>query len=469
MNRTQDSSGKSRRMVALAVSTAMAAGLLTGCAAQSAPRADVSASRAEASLAKGKPQQAVEHAEAAVLAEPQNASYRAMLASAYLDAGRFASAESTFRDAMKLGDNSTKTALSLALALDGQAKYQQADTLLRDWEDQIAPADLGLAYALSGDAGRGIQVMSNAIRGGENTAKMRQNLAYAYALAGRWQEARLMAAQDVPANQVGDRMEEWAEMAQPQAWQTRVAALLGAPAGVVDAGQPAHLALVNNPSVQQLAAEARGLAAPSTELAAVDSPAPAAVAHSAPDQELPPVPKVAPQAAIASAPATKPADSRDFNSAFAAITPVGHAIAQVAQDTLRFVSQPVVQTTPARQERAPRSARAPSSTPLHVAAADRSSGTHFVQLGSFASEQGARRAWDIYAKRYPELSDHSMLITRAIVGGKHYWRVSAAGFGLASSQAMCGRVKNAGGACFAYAQGRPLPGAIDSGTRLALR
>jgi len=55
------------------------------------------------------------------------------------------------------------------------------------------------------------------------------------------------------------------------------------------------------------------------------------------------------------------------------------------------------------------------------------------------------------------------------VRGKHYWRVSAAGFGLASSQSMCGRVKSSGEGCFAYAESRPLPGAIDTGTRLALR
>ena len=222
MNRT----AKSNRMIGLAVTSAMAAGLLTGCATQQAPRADLSASRAEAALAKGKAQTAVQHAEAAVLAEPQNAAYRAMLGSAYLDAGRFASAETTFNDAMKLGDNSARTALSLALALDGQAKYDQAAGLLHDWESQIAPADLGLAYALSGQPGQGIQVMANAIRGGENTAKMRQNLAYAYALAGRWKEARLMASQDVPANLVGARMEEWSAMAAPQAWQTRVASLI---------------------------------------------------------------------------------------------------------------------------------------------------------------------------------------------------------------------------------------------------
>ncbi|MGZ3172589.1 MAG: tetratricopeptide repeat protein [Croceibacterium sp.] len=451
------SNANSKRMMGLAVTSAMAAGLLTGCATHPAPRADLSASRAEAAMAKGKPQLAVEHAEAAVLAEPRNASYRAMLASAYLDAGRFASAESTFNDAMKLGDNSTRTALSLALALDGQGKYQQAAALLSDWESQIAPADLGLAYALSAKPDRGVEVLSNAIRNGENTPKMRQNLAYAYALAGRWKEARIMASQDVPANQVGDRMEEWAQMAQPTAWQTRVAALIGAPAGVADAGQPAQLALANNPGVEQLATEATAAASPATALAANDTPV--ATPQPAAHEELPPVGDAAPQLAVANYPAPKTAEPSDFQAAFASVAPAGGSIAQVTQDAMRFVSQPAVQTAAVRHGAAPR----------YASAAKQSAGSHLVQLGSFASAQGARRAWGIYSKRYPELSNHQMVISEAVVGGKHYWRVSAAGFGLASSQAMCGRVKSSGEGCFAYAEGRPLPGAIDTGTRLAFR
>jgi hypothetical protein len=360
---------------------------------------------------------------------------------------------------MKLGDNSTLTALSLALALDGEGKFDQAVAVLSDWEKEIAPADLGLAYALSGRPDRGVEIMANAIRGGDNTPKMRQNLAFAYALAGRWKEARLMASQDVPANQVGDRMQEWAQMAQPQAWQVRIASMIGAPAGVRDAGQPVELALANNPSVEQLATEASAYAAPKSELAANDAPA-AAPQGPAVSAELPP--EAAPQVAVANYPAPPTAEPSDFKSAFASYAPSGGSIAQVTQDALRFVQQPVVQTAAVRQGAAPRAAAA--------AASKQSVGSHLVQLGSFASEQGARRAWGIYTRRYPDLRDHQMVITQAVVRGKHYWRVSAGGYGLASSQAMCGRVKSSGGdGCFAYAQGRPLPGAIDTATRLALR
>jgi Flp pilus assembly protein TadD len=456
MNRT----ATNRRMIALAATTAMAAGLLTGCATQSAPRADLSASRAEAALAKGKTSDAVEHAEAAVQAEPRNAAYRVVLGSAYLDAGRFASAETTLNDAMKLGDNSARTALSLALALDGEGKYQQAVALLSDWEKDIAPADLGLAFALSGRPDHGIAIMEGAIRGGDNTPKMRQNLAFAYALAGRWREARVMASQDVPANKVGDRMQEWAQMVQPRAWQSRVASLIGAPAGVVDRGQPVELALANNPSIEQLATEASAYAVPKAELAdneeTVTVPQPQ-VAHT----ELPAIADAAPEVAVASDPAPKAAEASDFKAAFAGYAPSNGPVTAVAHDTQRFVRQPVPQAAAVRRDAAPRAANA--------AVARQSAGTHLVQLGSFASEQGARRAWGIYVKRYPELAAHRMVISQALVRGKHYWRVSAGGYGLASSQAMCGRVKSGGEGCFAYAEGRPLPGAIDTGTRLALR
>jgi Flp pilus assembly protein TadD len=427
----------SNRVLGIAVTSALTGVLLSGCMTAKAEPANVAASRAVGALVAGKAEQAVRHAEAAVEAEPHNAAYRATLGSAYLDSGRFASAATTFRDAMQLGDSSPRTVLSLALALTGEGRLTEAAALLSDHESQIATADLGLALALAGEPGRGIHLMGNAIRGGENTAKMRQNLAFAYALAGRWREARLMAEQDVPANQVPDRIEQWAMLAQPGASQQRVAGLLDVPAGVADAGQPIALALANNPSIEQLAAEA----APPAEL-----PALAVAETPVPTIELPPV-------------AAEPAPPRDFAAAFASAAQ-SRAVAQtVAQDSARF-AEPVARSEPVR-----------ASTPAPAAArvARQDDGTHLVQLGSFSTEQGARRAWTIYQNRYPELAGHRMVISEAVVHGKHYWRVSAAGFAQSGATAMCGKVKSSGEGCFAYAEGRPLPGAIDTGTRLARR
>ena len=437
MQRSANSNRVIGPKIAWAVTTAIAGALLSGCATQTAAPASISASRAEAALAAGHHGQAISHAEAAVLADPQNPAYRAVLGSAYMDAGRFASAATSFDDAMQLGDNSARTALSLALALTGAGKTSEAAALLNDWQKEIATADVGLALALAGQPDRGVHLMSNAIRAGDNTPKMRQNLAYAYALAGRWREARLMAAQDVPADQVSDRIAEWATTSAPEASQARLAKLLDVPASAHDAGQPAQLALANTPSMEQLASEASaGTASELPPLAAADAPA----------GELPPLASLDPSAVPARYEAPPVERPSNFSSAFNAAAAVPAA---VTQDTSRFV-----QPGPQRAE---------------PVVAQRADGTHLVQLGSFASEQGARRAWGIYANRYPELAGHQMVISEAVVKGKRYWRVSAGGYVRATASSMCGRVRTGGQGCFAYAEGRPLPGAVDAGVLMARR
>lgn len=93
-----------------------------------------------------------------------------------------------------------------------------------------------------------------------------------------------------------------------------------------------------------------------------------------------------------------------------------------------------------------------------------------MQLGSFLSEAGAQRAWGIYVDRYPELANREPVITQAVVNGRNYWRVSAGGFDNASSRAMCNRVDASNGeGCISWAANSPLPGAIDTGVRLARR
>jgi Flp pilus assembly protein TadD len=483
------------RMTGLAVGTAMAGVLLAGCTTAAAPRADLSAASAETALAEGRTDRAVRLAEQAVEADPHNASHRALLGKAYLDAGRFASAQASFDDAMALGDLSPRTALSLALTLTAQAKYTEAAALLNDWEGHIATADLGLALALSGQPERGIHLMSNAIRAGDNTVKMRQNLAYAYAVAGRWRESRAMAAMDVPAGEVGNRMEQWAAMASPDAYQQRVARLLGVPAGVSDHGQPVHLALGNTPGVNQLAAEATALAAAPVVEASGELPAvPAVLASAAPLMAVPVQAAELPSVGAASlAPATfqqresaRPASFAQafapetgapvMNDAqsFATPTPVAAATAAragapSAAPSGRYAQPRVSGQAPARTTAASSAAAAPASR-----SAPATDGSHLVQLGSFSSEQAARRAWGIYVARYPELANHEMVITEANVRGRHYFRVSAGGFDRSASRSMCGRVNSTSSdGCISWAAASPLPGALparaDNGTRLARR
>ena len=450
---------KTTRLAALALTTALATAALSGCTTKAAPPATLSASKAQSALGEGEVSEAIAHAEAAVLAAPRDAQYRAMLGAAYLEAGRFQSAATSFQDAMSLGDNSPRTALSYALAQTAVGNYPKAVAVLDDWRDDLDPADLGLALALAGRPDEGANVLANALRAGQNTAKVRQNLAYAYALQGNWRAARLMVAEDVPADQVGARIAEWARAVQPEMYQARVAKLLGAPV-VRDAGQPIGLALTNHPSSEQLAAEAAALAQPIT------GEAPHALASAAPAGELEPV-DPAPQLALAAPRVAAPTDVR---TAFAAPAPAGATPAQITESMVAFISNPVVQKMPARygaEAAPPRETRTIAETA--AAATDAADGKHLVQLGSFASREGARRAWGIYAREYQGLDRYRMVITEAQVRGKTYYRVSAGGLERADARSMCSTVKARGQGCFAWAEGRPLPGAVDTGVRMARR
>lgn len=447
------------RMIALAASTALASLALGGCTTSTAPRAEVSAGKAQAALEKGRSGQAIDHAEAAVLAEPRNPGFRAMLGAAYMEAGRFQSAATSFEDALALGDVAPRTALSLALAQIASGNRQAATATLDRWQDSIDPADLGLALALAGDTRRGTEVLAAQLRGGNNTPKIRQNLAYSLALLGDWRAARLMAAEDVPADQLDARLSSWAEVARPEDHHARVAALLSVPV-VADSGQPAALALNNNPGTTGLALEAAQQVPAAGELPPVGM----AQAEPAPGYPLPVAPRAEPARDFAAAFAGNAANAEPAAPA----RPVARPVAMQAGDA---ADQPVPAASPRPAGRqlaaAPVAAEQPAAA--SAASARQSPDTHLIQLGSFSSEASAKRAWGIYAKRYPQLSAHDMVITRAVVRGKTYWRVSAAGFGRASAGAMCSTVRRSGEGCIAWAANRPLPGAVDRGIRMAAR
>ena len=436
------------------------------------PKPDQAAAKAQDALRKGEIDKAIALAEAAVQAAPREPAYRALLGQAYLRAGRFQSAITALNDAMTLGDNSARTALALALANTAAGNNREALAILNDWRDAIPATDLGLALALAGDTGRGVALLHDRLRAGDTAPKLRQNLAYAFALDGRWREARMMVSQDVPANQVDARLSGWAAQAAPGAHQARVAGLLGAPVRS-DPGMPTQLALNASSEVQQAAAEQTAV------LPEVSVSAPAEVAAAVPS-ELPPIdgqPVAAPVEVAAYTPPTAPvvevaaaepvvpagAPTEQFNQAF-------------ASNETQFVSNPVVQAVPARAEparmavrpvrAAPRYAAAPAAprraAPPRLAGARVATapvqaravtggGTHLVQLGSFSSQQGARRAWGIYAAANPSLKNFKMTITKATVRGKVYYRVAAAGFDARGATSWCSSLKQSGGACFAYA------------------
>lgn len=434
-------------IVGAVAAIAIASGSFSG-AVVAKPSPDKSLAAAQVALGKGQIDKAISLAETAVAGNPREPSYRALLGQAYLRAGRFDSAVTTLDDAMKLGDNTGKTALALSLANIAAGDARAAVAILDDWRDAIPASDLGLALALAGESTRGVAVLADALRGGENTVKLRQNLAYAYALDGRWREARTMVAQDVPANLVDGRISDWAMKAKPEDHKLRIAALLGAPLRA-DPGQPTTLALVNSAAAEQLAAERS--AAP---LVAAAAPAPVP-AYAAAPVELPAVADVSPAAATELA-SYAPVDAAPEPAVEA---PVYAAPAPVQQAGVTFVSTPVVQALPTRYKAkpAPRTMAAAKAAPkaapayrMAAAGAGAAGGAHAIQLGSFKSPQGARRAWGYYAAKNPELKNFRMVITPAKVKGRDYWRVAAAGMNAGGAQGMCSAVKSRGGVCFAY-------------------
>lgn len=417
-----------------AVALAAGAGLAPK-AVVAKPTPDKIAVQARKALDGGQVEKAIQLGENLVAANPQEAGYRAILGQAYLRAGRFESAAQALDEAMQLGDNSARTALALALATSGAGRNEQAVAVLDDWRDAIPAADLGLAYAMAGQTERGIGVLIGALRGGENTPKLRQNLAYAYALDGRWREARIMASQDVPADKLDERISSWASRAKPEDSRLRVAGLIGAPLRS-DAGMPARLALNASPAEQQLAVETSD--EPAAPAFAANGELPAVQAQPVQQVSLPPV--SAPSVAM------QPAKLAFVENPVIQQVPVslpGHAPVAKAKRPVASLA-----AAPGRAMKRP-------VQPVTAPAVSKGS-THAIQLGSFFSEQGARRAWGQYVARNPELRDFRMVITTANVRGKTYWRVAAAGLDGRGAGGLCAKVKARGGVCFAYAtSGRP--------------
>ncbi|WP_423142002.1 tetratricopeptide repeat protein [Parablastomonas sp. CN1-191] len=436
-----------RLILPLGLAGVAAAAMIAGSSVVAAPKADELLAKAQDMLRSGKTDKAIAMVEAAVAANPGDPAYRATLGAAYLRAGRFDSAATALSDALTLGDSSARTALSLALAQVALGHDREAVAVLDDWRDAIPAEELGLALALAGQGERGVAVLTGAVRD-NNSVKARQNLAYAYALAGEWRGARIAMAQDVAPDQIDNRIGQWAEVARPEDFRLRVARLIGVPL-VTDPGQPSQLALNVAPAAAPVLAQAAPAAQPGGELPALAAaqpmapvavPAPVQVAEAAPVRVA--LPEVQPAAAA----------------------PVASGNVKVT-----FVSVPVIQALPMRSAQTPiRTAAVPvrarvALAPVHPRNTPVRAGNHMVQLGSFSSEAGARRSWALYTAKSPSLKNYRMALTTAQVNGRTYWRVAAAGLDPVAANGACSRIKAGGGMCFAYAAPKSAPAVATRG------
>lgn len=412
-----------------------------GKAASQAANAAKSATKA---LTKQKVDQAIGFAESAVEWQPRNADYRMLLGQTYLTAGRFQAAEQSFSDTLTLNPELERAALNLALSQAALGKRDAARSTLADYRDKLPAADFGLALALAGEPEEAVRVLEFATRASDATPKARQNLAFAYALAGKWANARVMAVQDLTADAAEARLGEWAMLVRPEASSSQVASVLGVKAGS-DAAQPTRLALAPAAAPVQTAQIAPA------QVFAAEKPIPAPVAA-----------PVAVAAAPEAAPVFETAPARVAVASPAPVAP----LLQAAPSPMREAVAPEFVF---KQHAAPAAPRATLRPAVMVRSV--SNGRFVVQLGAFATPGNAERAWSKLSSRF-HLGSYDPISGFTKVSNVSLTRLAISFGTREDANRVCNRIKAGGGVCFVRAKEGDAPAQWvrrNTGTKLASR
>ena len=291
------------------------------------------------------------------------------------------------------------------------------------------PADVGLAMALAGQPGNAIALLDEAARRPGADGRTRQNLALAHALAGDWINARAIAAQDIPANEVDARMAAWMTLAGPRNPAQQIASLIGVTQSAGDPGQPVRLALRDGGP--QMAASTP---APQP-VAAVETPVDPAVAQPTQMAET----TVFEDPAFA-APSPVPAD--------ASVAP-SVELAEIGPPAMRLPD--VAQTLDAlRREPVALSNRLPRVAELRRAAEVRFGKSKVVvQIGAYGSPSKLQLGWTKLARRHAALGRYTPTTARFVAPIGTVYRLSLKGFASdREARGMCAELKRSGAACF---------------------
>ncbi len=380
------------------------------------------ATRALAALNSNDYATAISFAERAVEKTPDDAGFRALLGNAYFAGGRFASAEAAFKDSLSIYSNQPQVVLKLALVEIAQGKNDEAANFLAAGSNVLDPADYGLALALAGRPADAIAVLNPAARQTGADARVRQNLALAYAFAGDWTQARTIAGQDVPADKLDARMHQWMQMAKPAHASDQIAALTGVTPAASDPGQPVRLALRKSDSrLAAVVPRAAPAPQPAVEIAPIAPPSQTAV------EAAPPVAQV-----------YEPAPVR---VAHAAIAPEGPAAIASFTPSIAPAPPPVRQTA--------RVVRASARPAARNAVFRRGNSQAVVQLGAYANSQRVFTAWTAAAKRYSAVRAYSPMSARFDGPKGTVYRLSLKGFASdRDARLLCESLRQAGGSCF---------------------
>ncbi len=422
--------------------------------------AAVIARRAGAALTKKQATKAVTLAESAVAFQPRDARYRMLLGQAYLAAGRFQSAEQSFSDTLALDPERERAALNLALAQIAQGRKDAARSTLASYRDRLPAADFGLAVALAGDPDEAVRILEFATRAPDASAKTRQNLALAYALAGKWTNARVMAVQDLSPDEADARVAGWAQFARPAGAADQVATLLGVTPRL-DGGVPTRLALAPvNPAIRT--ASVQEAVAP-VAVAPAPSHVPVAIATADPQPAFEVAATTAKTRPASTAAAAASTSTSTVATAMA--SPVRTAVAlpvftvmPSTASTVRPTPAPVLiraEPRPVREAvvRPSRSAATVKVAAFHPAR----TGKFVVQIGAFQNASSAQRAWDRLSNRV-NLAKYDAVNGAAKFRNASLVRVAIGGLETrADANRLCARIKQAGSVCFVRVQDGDAP------------
>ena len=423
---------------ASAASFMVLASVMAGCASTSKQTVTTSgfggkangevgyATRALTALTSGDVGTAITFAEKAVEKTPDDAGFRALLGNSYFAAGRFASAEAAYKDSLTIYARQPQVILKLSLSQIALGKTDEALRLLNSAQGMLDAADFGLALALAGRPADAVAVLDANARLQGADARVRQNLALALALAGDWTQARVVAAQDVPADKVDERIQQWMQLSKPSKSHDQVASLTGITPAAVDEGQPVRLALRKTETRTAEAAPAPQAAPPAPEFATASAPVAVAAAEPAP-AFVPPPPPPPPVAEVAPPPPPPAAVVPEF-------------VAASAPEAVYTAPLPPAKPLRAKAKPAVRKAAAPLRT---------GKSTTVVQLGSYRSPEQVAAGWATLTRKYPALRSYLPMRARFDSPKGTFWRLSIQGFdSQREAQSRCQVLRSRGGACF---------------------
>ncbi len=356
-------------------------------------------------------------AERLVAAQPRDGAFRSLLGRAYLANGRFVSAHTAFEDAMTLGVADARTIISLSMVHTALGDGAAARALLTEHGAGLPAADFGLAMAMAGDPMTGARALSLAVREPGATAQVRQNLAYALALAGEWGQARLVAGMDLSGRELQDRLTQWSAAAHQNAGPQRIAALIGVSPRSDDEGLPERLALsASDPQA----------------LAAVSAPAPADMVAEAAAEASP-----APEFTEAREPAIRGSLYPELAEAAAFETPPAEA---------PLIAAP---QTPVREKLLERFSDSVSPSTTAVAAPIEQSSDWVVQIGAYGDKAGTDYGWRRVLQRRIGAEGFRKVAGTARVKGRLYHRLALSGFSdRGAADGFCRSLRANGQACF---------------------